>query len=301
MNWMKASLFRWSRKTLLLGAIAGIWGVLLYHAVLWLTSGMETAILPAAAVGAAFGLGIGGGLAAIEDLINRFLRRSLKAGAFGGLMGLVVGGLSFALLELAARAGTVEGSEVFPPGGYGAWLGVPLVMGLLGGAGGLGSGLALGRKEKSVRRAAVGAASGTLGGIPFALLMALLADFSGGLVFGCAAWGALVAWCIYWGEKRFARRWLRVLTGAGEDNFFPLTTQSVSLGRQESNDIPLLEYQEVFPFHCQLRWETDHYQILDREQGGMVLVNYRQIHEQTLKSGDLVKLGTALLQYGEVP
>lgn len=299
MNWMKASLSRWSRNTLLLGAIAGIWGALLYHAVLWLAGGLASGVLAALLAGAAFGFGLGGGLAPVEDLINRFLTRALKAGLGGGVLGAAVGAVAFALLELGAAPDAGAGLTALPPGGYGVWLGVPVVMGLLGGAAGIGSGYAGRRRHKMVRRAAVGTGTGLLAGIPFALAMALLSGLSWGLLAGCAVWGAVVAWSIFWGEKRFARRWLRILTGPGEDNFFPLTTESITLGKQESNDIPLLDYQEVFPFHCQLQWENDHYQIVDREQGGMVLVNYRQIHEQTLKAGDLVKLGTALLQYGE--
>ncbi len=114
-----------------------------------------------------------------------------------------------------------------------------------------------------------------------------------------SAWSALLALILFWWEKRGARRWLRLLTGPGEDSIFPLDGPEITLGKHERNDIPLLHYREIYPFHCVLRWQRDHYEIADSEQGGMVLVNYRQVQDQALRAGDLVKIGSALLQYGE--
>ena len=76
-----------------------------------------------------------------------------------------------------------------------------------------------------------------------------------------------------------------MLTGPGEDSFFALDGRNFSVGKLEANDIPLLHYNEVFPFHCQLKWDSDHYKIVDEDQGGVVLVNFRQIQEQELKHG----------------
>jgi hypothetical protein len=55
----------------------------------------------------------------------------------------------------------------------------------------------------------------------------------------------------------------------------------------------------LYPFHCTLRRDGKHFELADEDQGGSVLVNFRQAQNQTLKSGDLVKIGTALFQYGE--
>ncbi len=41
------------------------------------------------------------------------------------------------------------------------------------------------------------------------------------------------------------------------------------------------------------------YQIGHPEENGVVLVNYREVHDHTLRPGDIVKIGSALLQYGE--
>ena len=83
------------------------------------------------------------------------------------------------------------------------------------------------------------------------------------------------------------------------DSIFPLRGRRLWLGKSERNDVPLTDFQEVYPFHCELRWSGDHYDIADSEQGGVVLVNYRQVQDYALRPGDLIKVGSALLQYGE--
>ncbi len=299
MNWMRASLNRWRANTLLLGAIAGIWASLFHQLLLWLTSEMAAGALPSALVGMAFGAGMCGGLASAEDLINRCLKRALKSAFFGAVLGIVAGGVSFVLLETLVTPAARVDVRNFAPEGIAPWLGIPPIMGLVGAAAGLAAGYAAGRGPKALRRMAAGAGTGVVAGIPLALVLAFTREVGWVMPLAFAGWGAAVAFGMFWGERRFARRWLRVLTGPGEDNFYPLSAPWITMGKLESNDIPLLDYQEVFPYHCRLQWQNGHYRIVDGEQGGTVLVNYRQINDQALKSGDLVKIGSALLQYGE--
>ena len=40
--------------------------------------------------------------------------------------------------------------------------------------------------------------------------------------------------------------------------------------------------------------------IENEEEGSEILVNYRQIDQQAMKKGDVIKIGTALLQYYEI-
>ncbi|MDH4225076.1 MAG: FHA domain-containing protein, partial [Deltaproteobacteria bacterium] len=112
-------------------------------------------------------------------------------------------------------------------------------------------------------------------------------------------WGGGMALLGMTPRRLFSKRWLRVLMGAHEDYIFPLQGKTITLGKLESNDIPLLGSEEVFPRHCEIRWVADHYEIIDDEQGGVVLVNFRPIQNHPLKPGDLIKVGSALLQYGE--
>lgn len=290
MNWMSISLGRLARRALLLGAVAGVWGAFMYLGVSWL---LELLGSPAAATivpGMALGLGLCGLLGPVDDIYNCYWRRALKTGAFAAAMGMAAGGIGFALMWLLA-SGLGSGAA--------QWISLPLLMGAFGALAATGSGLAMKRVRRNTRRIVAGLLGGAAAGVPLAALLVLAPGRPWLFVFAFAGWGALVALAVFWSEKKTARRWLRVLTGPGEDTFYPLNGHDLTLGKLESNDIPLLHYNEVFPVHCQLRWEGDHYKIVDQEQGGVVLVNYRQIQEQDLKHGDLVKLGSALLQYGE--
>jgi hypothetical protein len=178
---------------------------------------------------------------------------------------------------------------------------LPLLLAFLGGAIGFGSGIGVKNRALGLRRLKYG----LLGGLLAGLLVGAAEFFAPrNLWVECVAfalWAAVLAQVLFWTEKRRARYWLRLLTGPGEDEFFPLVNQTVRVGKSEHNEIPLLHYSEVYPVHCRIDWVEDQYKIIDDESGGTVYVNFRQVQEQPLKPGDLVKIGSALLQYGEAP
>jgi hypothetical protein len=298
MNWKNLSLRRLRWKTLLLGGMAGVWGAFLEESarvLVALAKGpAELSVLPQVLLG----LGLGLALAPMGELLRHSWSRGWKAAALGGLLGALVGlaqgGVAVLILP---RLGVVPLPGL--PGLLGRVAEGALWLGLFAGAAGLGSGLALRNRALALRRLRSGVLAGLILGIAPAAAELLWPQqhwFQLGAFF---LWGAIVAQVLFWMEMRFARHWMRVLTGPGEDEFYPLINSTVRLGKADSNEIPLPHYQEVFPVHCQLQWKKDHYDIIDDELGGTVFVNFRQVQEQTLKSGDLVKIGSALLQYGE--
>jgi hypothetical protein len=287
-NWMTASLqsLRW--KMLLLGIAAGIWGAFLGEATDYLRRlaglGAGWEWLPAGGFGAALALL----LASIDELLQHRPRRTLRAAGFGCALGGVFGAGSFAL-----AAETTDGSVVLEA------LASAVLLALIGASAGLASTLGRGGLQAQLRRTGLGLLAGLGAGLPLAYGVLRFPEQHWLPMPALGLWGGLVALLLYWWEKRFARRWFRLLTGPGEDSIFPLRGALIRLGKNERNDIPLLHYQEIYPYHCQVCWVDDHYEIVDNEQGGTVQVNYRQIQEQALKPGDIVRIGTALLQYGE--
>lgn len=290
MNWMNVFLGRLAWKCLLSGAVAGAWAAVLYLLVAWALGPFDAPATATIMPGMALGLGLAGLLGPVDDLNNRVWRRALRTSLVAAGLGMVSGGMVFALMWLLAPALGVAAAQ---------WIFLPLLAGICGAISGIGSGLAVGRLRNGPRRCIVGAVVGVVAGVLLNSALVIAPGNAAVFVSGFAVWGALVSLLVVWGEKKIARRWLRVLTGPGEDSFFALDGRNFSLGKLEVNDIPLLHYNEVFPFHCQLKWDSDHYNIVDEDHGGVVLVNFRQIQEQELKHGDLVKLGSALLQYGE--
>jgi Inner membrane component of T3SS, cytoplasmic domain len=300
MIWKKAILnaLRW--RMLVLGAMAGLWGSVLREAALLLPGSEAWPPLRALVVGAGLGLGLGLLLAPADALLQRTFRRALRAALAGGLLGALLGaGGAAAQVSLVGISASLGERWPWLSPALVAWLGLALTLGGIGAACGVASGPVAGHAGRTLRRALLGLlVGGVLSTVP--ALAAGAADFNPWAVLGgLVAWGALVALTLHgWAPYR-ARRWLRLLTGPGEDRIYPLLGGHLTLGKNERNDIPLLEFQEVYPYHCELRWAADHYDIVDNERGGVVLVNYRQVQEHPLKPGDLIKIGSALLQYGE--
>ena len=300
MNWKSVTLQSQLWRMLALGAAAGLWAAFLAEGALLLAEGLPwlRTFLPVLVLGLVFGALF----APIGEYLNRHFRRAAKAALLGGLLGGLAGLLGFALIALltdvqARNAGGAAGAVALSAPLRWAWFGTSLA--ITAAAAALASSLARPHWARGLRRALRAAVGGAALGIPLAALGTAAGGNPWMLAAGMGGWGALMTLAVFWLEQRMARRWLRVLIGPGEERFFPLDKRRITLGRVESNDIPLLEGQEVYPHHCEIKWNHDHYEIVDDEQGGVVLVNFRQVQEHPLKPGDLVKIGSVLLQYGE--
>ena len=280
-----------------LGAAAGAWSAFLaegaliasdYSGIGWLRT-----YLPVWVLGVVFGALF----APIDEILNRQRRRALHAALYGAALGAILVPAYAAYLALTPSSTGAIGAATGLP--IARWIGFALGLAVTAVCAALASGLGANNLRLGLRRAARALLAGLALGFP----LALAGNASGGnpwvLLGGLTLWGAWLALAVFWFEQRQARRWLRVLTGGGEDRFFPLRGSRITLGTSESNDVPLQGGQEIYPRHCEIKWVKDHYEIVDDEQGGIVLVNFRQIQEHTLKSGDLVRIGSVLLQYGE--
>lgn len=295
MNWMKIALnaLRW--KVLAFGAIAGLWGGFLHEAALLLPAHAGWQGLRIVVASAALGLGLGLVVAPTDALLHHYLRRAARTGIAGALLGAVLGALG-----AAAMLGLMRGAAVsawFTPAEM-AWVGLAVTLGLVGG--GCGLAVSLGATHgRALHQIAIGLGVGAALGVLVAGAVRLSGSNPWISLAALLLWSGALALALHWWDRRRARRWLRLLTGPGEDDIFPLMGEQITLGTNERNDIALRDFQEIYPYHCELRWAADHYEIIDNEQGGVVLVNYRQVQEHVLKPGDLVKIGSALLQYGE--
>lgn len=295
MNWMKIALnaLRW--KVLVFGAMAGLWGSLLHEAALLLPAQAGWQGARIAIASAALGFGLGLVVAPTDAVLRHCFRRALKTAVVGAVLGAVLGAVGatvgLGLLKSAALLTWVSPAQM-------AWAGLTVTLGLVGGGCGLAVSLGSGRR-RPLHKAGLGLGAGVVLGALLAAAVRASGENPWVSFAALLIWSALLALALHWWDRRRARRWLRLLTGPGEDDIFPLEGGQITLGKNEHNDIALRDFQEVYPYHCELRWSADHYEIVDNEQGGVVLVNYRQIQEHALKPGDLVKIGSALLQYGE--
>jgi len=299
MNWKTTVLRKLGLQLLVAGGLAGLWGATLIEGALLLAYGLGVPPLGAFLGGAGFGLALGLALPAAEHLIYGYRGRAAWSALAGAVGCTLAGSLGFGFAALLPGAQRALGLMLPDREQLIYWAAHTLVLALLGAL--VAWAAAVGREERALRRRRPLAGALWGGGLGL-LLSAALALMPGRPWLALAAyvlWGAALALGLFWLNKRQARSWLRVLTGPGQEQFHALAPRNQSIGKAESNDIPLPGFEEVFPFHCQLTWEQDHFEIRDYEQGGNVLVNFRQADAQTLKSGDLIKIGSALLQYGE--
>ena len=101
-------------------------------------------------------------------------------------------------------------------------------------------------------------------------------------------------------ENRAASHALRVLSGKMEGQVFMLDQNRFTLGYGSQNDLVLNGYSEVCDFHALVQKKDRQILIENTENGGELMVNYRLVDQQAMKKGDVIKLGTALLQYYEI-
>ena len=117
---------------------------------------------------------------------------------------------------------------------------------------------------------------------------------------GLVVWGMILSLSIVVFEVYSSKAYLRVLTGKSKGKIHFMDKDKYSMGYQSHNDIILRGYTEVCDTHAHIIKNNPNYQIINVSPGGKVFVNYRFVEQQNMKNGDIIKLGSALLQFCEV-
>tara|TARA_Y100001978_G_scaffold192479_1_gene197604 strand:- start:19 stop:885 length:867 start_codon:yes stop_codon:yes gene_type:complete len=209
----------------------------------------------------------------------------VKQGVNGLFDGLLLG-LGMTLISLTF-------SERFPQYQFGGLLYAVLL------GGGIGILTSRGCRAWKVRlQLALYAAIGGGGALYF--LLTLQSVF---LVQGFASWipllsiGFGISLLLGLPEALFNRSRLHLLTGEREGHVYWLHPFYSSLGYGLQNNLILHPFREVRGNQACI--ERDQGQMLLKNYGDSqeVLLNYRPVAQQELQSGDLIKIGTALLQF----
>ena len=144
-----------------------------------------------------------------------------------------------------------------------------------------------------------GGIGGTIGGGFFELLLQYHFTGSENLL-GLAIAGLSIFLIIGITENRITSYAIKVLSGKQEGKIFLIDQNRFSLGYGSQNNLILRGYAEVCDTHAQIIKKGNQNYIESSDAGGDVLVNYRLIDQQSIKKGDVIKIGTALLQYYEI-
>jgi len=258
---------------------------------------------------------VAGCTAAADGLVSRNLRRGLTSGvcgvgiaAAGGLIGLVPGGIVFALTTTLVTA-TAEGlwtSDTLS--------GLPMLIlvvgrsltwGILGLTVGLGQGVALRSKSLFVNGLLGGLLGGLIGGTLFDPIARLLAntDLSGQAVisrgFGFTVIGLSAGLMIGLVEHLAKDAWLMMRAGPLTGKEFILHKSPTVIGSSPKCEIYLFKDPDVEPRHATIVKVGSRHEIQD--QGGKVgtVVNGQRVSRQALQSGDQIVIGATVLEYVE--
>ena len=93
------------------------------------------------------------------------------------------------------------------------------------------------------------------------------------------------------------KEWIRSLNGKYEGIEFELDREIHFMGSQIDDDINLTSYQNVNRTHAKLLKYYTGYSLVDNDPLGQTFVNFRNVSEQPLKNGDIIKVGNAIFQY----
>ena len=151
----------------------------------------------------------------------------------------------------------------------------------------------------SVPRIISGGIGGTIGGSIFELLLQYHLSGTEHFV-GIVLVGFSIFLIIGIAENKITSFGIKVLSGKQEGQIFLLNQNRFSLGYGLQNNLILRGYAEVCDTHAHITKRGNQNYIESADIGGDILVNYRLVDQQSIKKGDVIKIGTALMQYYEI-
>ncbi|HEY69934.1 MAG TPA: FHA domain-containing protein [Anaerolineae bacterium] len=241
-------------------------------------------------MGALLGLCLGIPLGAAEGLITLSPLRALRAGLYGGLVGLIAGGIGLPLGEAFFQ---VVGAGLF---------GRALGWGIFG--------TLLGLAESVTGRSQMwkGALGGALGGVIGGVLLESVRLWSDDLIVGKATGlvllgafiGALIALIVV----LLSRAWLEVTSGKLKgtsfilDKFLREGGPTAIIGSSPLKSEIALPDPDVEPQHAMLSGAGSHFTLKDMSLGGTYL-NNRKIERSQLVNGQTIRMGNTSMVYHE--
>ncbi len=241
-------------------------------------------------MGALLGLCLGIPLGAAEGLITLSPLRALRAGLYGGIVGLIAGGIGLPLGEAFFQ---VVGAGLF---------GRALGWGIFG--------TLLGLAESVTGRSQMwkGALGGALGGVIGGVLLESVRLWSDDLIVGKATGlvllgafiGALIALIVV----LLSRAWLEVTSGKLKgtsfilDKFLREGGPTAIIGSSPLKSEIALPDPDVEPQHAMLSGAGSHFTLKDMSLSGTYL-NNRKIERSQLVNGQTIRMGNTSMVYHE--
>jgi VWFA-related protein len=291
-------MLRLSHKTRFFGAAGALGGSAAWIFILLVSAFAEEGLLTEIMLGALAGAFIGGFIWSHEAIAGRQLGATLKRAFYGAVAGLLGG---------AAGAGlgntifTMLGMAVVESGGLTASLGMGLSVALgwamLGATVGLSGGLMIRSRERALYGFIGGSLGGLFGG---AFFYTLSATSIWSTLAGLALLGMSIGAFISLVEEALISATVTVIKGRHIGRVFPLLKEMNVLGRDDRSDVCLSGAEGVNVQHAVIKRSDGHFSIETEEQGKAVYVNQKMTRSSRLTDGDVIRVGSILLQFSVV-
>jgi hypothetical protein len=261
-------------------------------------------------MGLFLGLAVALALGVTDAILNLSRRRHgqvVARGLLGGLLGGISGFLGAAVGNMLF---TMTGSSLVQIAG---WTLVGLLVGASVGLYDFLDRLRAGdRSGGGLRKVLNGLIGGTLGGIVGGVLFVLLTLtitailqkpseqlLSTGAT-GFVILGACIGLFIGLAQVILKEAWVRVETGRRAGREMILVKEETSIGRAEACDIGLFGDNAIERMHARILCQKSRYLLADNNTPSGTYLNEQRIDRPTpLRSGDAIRVGSAVLRFGE--
>jgi hypothetical protein len=260
-----------------------------------------------------------------RGVANVYLRATLIAGILGMFVAAAVGAVDAVL--------NAVGSQRFVR--IGICLGIGLVGGMLGGSvgeflhsvlrfpvfmGWILTGICVGASvgiydllrswrmkgdtrvplKKTLNGVYGGLMGGFLGGLPFGLLMGNTLFPRTDLGISLAVLGLCIGLLIGLAQVFLKEAWLKVAQGFRPGRELLLAKDETTIGRAESCDLGLFGDNTIERLHARILLQNQCYLLADAGTPGGTFLNEERITDPTpLKSGDKIRVGNSVIEFGE--
>jgi hypothetical protein len=258
---------------------------------------IESPYLRAALVAAVLGLLVAGAIGLVDAILNaigfqRILRilLCLGIGLVGGMLGGFIGQVLTSILHAPFFIGWILTGI-----GIGASIGIfDLLRGLLQ-QGDLRVPL-----KKTLNGVYGGFVGGFLGGVLFGLLFPNPYIPRTDLALGLVILGLCIGLLVGLAQVFLKEAWIKVAKGFRAGRELMLSKDETTIGRAESCDIGLFGDNAIERLHARILLKNNRYVLADADTPGGTYVNDQRISRPTaLSSGDVIRVGNSMLEFGE--
>jgi len=280
-----------------LGALAGVLAWPLTEVILSRQAVFPSYLVFSIALGALFGLILGaffGSAYGITSYIRRRIWTGVLTGSLIGLAGGIVGFLfGQAVLFLLGNLVLTSQRNL-------QRIGLPVARALGWSVLGVFVGMSEGLRVLSLKKTAVGALGGFVGGLAGGFLLEysglLFPGFPAARLAGFLLFGLLIGFFYGLVEKQLSYGVLRVLNGAHKGKEYLVGQARMTVGSAAKCDMSLPGYRGVGDVHADLAARSKEITLRRRDAGGEILVNEEPVAERrVLKYEDVVRMGSAKL------